>query len=78
MSDPFWLLRPPYCFITVGIFILLLALVYTYTGKAYIRFQGWVNRAEQPKRYWAEVTTYYFLGFGFIALFLYEVHWFSN
>ena len=52
MSDPLWLLRPPYAFLTVGAFIFLLAVVYTYTGKVWVRFHGWVNRAEEPTRYW--------------------------
>lgn len=71
-------LKPPYGFFTFGMFLLFLAVVYTFTGKAYVRFQGWVNRSEQPKRYWSEVTMYYLLGIGSIVLFLYEIHAFSN
>ncbi len=78
MSDPFWFLRPPFVFATVGMFVLFLALFYTYTGKAYVRFQGWVNRAEDPKRYWLEVAMYYLGGISFIGYFLYEVHVFSK
>ena len=74
VADPLWLLKRPYGFFTFGMFLLLLAMVYTYTGKAYVRFQGWVYRAKEPKRYWGEVVTYYLLGAAFIGLFLYEVH----
>jgi hypothetical protein len=77
MSDPFWLLKPPKGFFTFGMFLVLLGTVYTYTGKAYVRFQGWVYRAKEPKCYW-EVVTYYLLGIGLIGLFLYEVHAFSK
>ena len=77
MSDPFWLLKPPYGFFTFGMFVLFLALFYTYTGKAWIRFQGWAYRAKEPKRFWSEVVTYYLLGLGFIVLFLYKIHAFS-
>jgi len=73
MSDPFWFLRPPYTLCTFGVFLIFLAVVYTYTGKAWMRFHGWVYRAEEPKRYWEEVATYYFLGVCFIAYFFWKV-----
>ncbi len=78
MSDKFWLLKPPYTLFTFGMFLLFLAVVYTYTGKAWVRFHGWVYRAEEPKRYWLEVAMYYLLGVGLIGLFLYKVHGLSN
>jgi hypothetical protein len=74
MSDPLWLLRPPYAFFTAGTFVLFLAVVYTYTGKAWIRFHGWVYRVKEPKRYWLEVAMYYLGGFFLIGIFVYEVH----
>jgi hypothetical protein len=78
MADPFWLLRPPNTVFTFGVFLLFLAVVYTYTGKAWIRFQRWVYRAKEPKRYWLEVATYFLCGVGLIMLYLYEVHPFLN
>ena len=72
MSDPFWLLKPPYTLLDAGMFVLFLAVIYTYTGKAYIRFHGWVYRADEPKRYWLEVVAYYVVGVGLIGLFLYS------
>lgn len=78
VSKAFWFLNPPYSLLTFGIFLLFLAAIYTYTGKAWIRFHGWVNRVEEPKRYWLEVATYYLLGVGLIGLFLYKVHAFQN
>jgi hypothetical protein len=61
---------PPYSLFVFGIFILLLAVIYTCTGKAWIRFHGWVYRAEEPKRYWIEVAMYYLFAAGFICYFL--------
>jgi hypothetical protein len=78
MSDPFWLLKPPYTLLDAGMFVLFLAVIYTYTGKAYIRFHGWVYRADEPKRYWLEVVAYYVVGVGLIGLFLYSFNAFSN
>ena len=78
MSDPFRFLRPPYVLFTVGMVFLLAAGVYTYTGKAWIRFHGWVYRAEKPKRFWLEVVTYFLLGLGLIGLSLCKIHGLSK
>ena len=67
------LLRGPYYFLIVGMFLIFLGVVYTYTGKAWIRFRGWAYRAEDPRRYWMGVAAYYFCGVGSIGYFLYEV-----
>ena len=78
LADAFWFFKPPYGFFTFGMLVLFLAVAYTLTGKAYIRFQGWAYRAKEPKRYWGEVITYHVLGAGLIGLFLYEVRAFSH
>jgi hypothetical protein len=61
-----------------GTFLIILAVVYTCTGKAWIRFHGWVNRADEPKRYWLEVAMYYLLGFALIGFHLYKAYEFSK
>jgi len=78
MSDPFWPLKPPYTLFYFGMVLLFLAAIYTYTGKVYVRFSRWVCRADEPKRYWLEVATYYLVGVICIGVFLNEVHAFSN
>ena len=78
MSDPFRFLSPPYVLFTVGMVFLLAAVVYTYTGKAWIRFHGWVYRAEKPKRFWLEVVTCLLLGLGLIGLSLCKIHGLSK
>jgi hypothetical protein len=77
MADLFGLRSPRYGLLTFGIFLIALAMFYTYTGKAYARFHGWVYRADDPKGYWLEVAVSYLLGLGLIGLFLYE-NSFSN
>jgi hypothetical protein len=62
-----WFLRPPNTIFTFGMFLIFLGGVYTYSGKAYIRFNGWVSRAEDPKGYWWEVGMCYLCGFGLIG-----------
>lgn len=78
MSNLPWFLKPPGTLFTAGMFLLSLAVAYTYTGKAWIRMHGWVYRAEEPKRYWLEVAVYYLGAVFLIGLFLYKAHWFSN
>lgn len=78
MPDPFWFLRAPYSLCTFGMFLFFLAGFYMYTGKAYLRFRGWVYREEQPKRYWLEVAMYCLVGLGFIALFFYKARLLSS
>jgi len=73
MSNPFWLLKPPNTLFTAGMVLILLAVVYMCTGKAYARFHGWIYRANDPKGYWLEVAGSFLLGVGLIGLFLYEV-----
>jgi hypothetical protein len=50
-----------------GMFLLFLAVVYTYTGKTWIRAGGWVDRAKEPKRHWLTVAVYYLGGVGCIG-----------
>jgi hypothetical protein len=77
-ADPPWHIRRENILLAFGMFALFLAMVYTYTGKAWTRFHGWVYRAKEPKQYWIEVATYYLGGVGLIVLYLYEVQAFSR
>jgi hypothetical protein len=78
MPDLSSLTRPPYIFLIVGAIFLSAAVVWTYMGKAWIRFYGWAYRAKEPKRFWWEVAMYSLVGVCFIARFLYEVSGLSN
>jgi uncharacterized membrane protein len=73
-----WFLKPPYTLFDFGLFLIILGIVYTCIGKAYVRFNGWVYRVEEPKRYWSAVSTYYIFGAVMIGLFLYEVGVYAN
>jgi len=64
-------IRSPYLFLILGGISLSAAVVWTCTGKAWVRFCGWVYRAEEPKRFWSEVATYYVGGIVFLGIFLY-------
>ena len=66
--------QSPYSLLAFGLFLVLLAAIYLYMGKAWIRFNGWVYLAEEPKRYWLEVGTYVIIGFLCVGWFFYKVH----
>jgi hypothetical protein len=71
MPDLYYLLRPPYIFLILGVISFSAAVVWTYTGKAWVRFDGWVYRAKEPKWFWWEVALYYLVGVLFIGISLY-------
>ncbi|HXR37518.1 MAG TPA: hypothetical protein VN776_00410 [Terracidiphilus sp.] len=58
----------------VGVLSFCAASVFTYTGKAWVRFQGWVYRAKEPKWFWWEVALYYLCGVGLIGYAFYLVN----
>jgi hypothetical protein len=68
-----YLIYPPYLFLLVGIVFLVLAVIWTFTGKAFTRFNRRVYLAEEPIVYWWNVASYYFVGVFLIGYFLYKV-----
>ena len=72
------LLKPPYIFGILGAVSLSVAVVFTCTGKVWVRFNGWVYRAEKPGTFWGEVAVYYLGGVWFLGYFLYKVYGASN
>jgi hypothetical protein len=57
----------------LGCILLSATVVWTYTGRAWVRFYGWVYRAEEPSWFWWEVSFYCLLGVGLIGLFFVKV-----
>jgi hypothetical protein len=78
MSDPFWLLRPPYIFLILGVISISAAVVFSFTGKVWVRFNGWVYRAKEPMWLWWEVALDYLIGFGFVGYFLFRISQLAN
>jgi hypothetical protein len=64
----------PYFFLILGIISLIAGVVSTCTGKALMRFHGWVYRAEEPTLFWQTVGVYYLIAVWFIIYFLYKSH----
>ena len=66
-------IRSPYLFLIIGVFSISAAVAFTCTGKAWVRFYGWIYRAKEPRSFWWEVGLDYLIGTSFIAYFLYRV-----
>jgi hypothetical protein len=73
MPDLNQLLKPPYIFLILGALSISAATVFTFTGKAWVRFSDWVHRAKEPAWFWWEVALYYLVGVWFVGYFLYKV-----
>jgi hypothetical protein len=67
-------IKSPYLFLVLGCLSFSAALVWTFIGKAWVRFYGWVYRSEEPKWFWWEVFLDCVVGGGFIGYFLYKVY----
>jgi len=73
LRDMNWILRSPYLFLVVGVIAISAAAIFTFTGKVWVRFNGWVYRTEEPKAFWGEVVAYCFVGVCFIGVYLFTV-----
>jgi hypothetical protein len=64
---------PPYVLSIIGLALICAAGLFAFTGRAWVRFHGWVYRANDPKSFWWEVALYFFCGIGLITYFVYLV-----
>jgi len=63
MPDLHRLLATPYIgYLMAGIFCIFMTVGRTFQGKLWIRFQGWLYRAEEPKQFWWRIVFGYLLG----------------
>ena len=67
-------IKPPHIFLVLGLLSASAATVFASTGRVWVRFNGWVYRAKEPKWFWYEVAVDYVIGAGFIGYFLYKVY----
>jgi undecaprenyl pyrophosphate phosphatase UppP len=65
--------EPTYTFLIPAVLATSAAVVFTYRGKAWNRFRGWIDRSKEPGRFWWEVGVYYLAGVTFVVCFLLSV-----
>ena len=69
-----FLLRPPFVFLILGIMSISAAAVFTCMGKVWVRANGWIYRAKEPRWFWWEIALDFFIGVWFIGYFLYKAY----
>jgi hypothetical protein len=66
--------NPQYGLLFGGLAFLFAALVFTYTGKAWDRYSGWVCLAKEPGRFWREIAMYCLCGLCLMGYFFYRYY----
>jgi hypothetical protein len=51
-----------------------MALIFTLTGRCLVKYEGIINRAEDPKTFWQNIALYCLLGLLCLGLYLYTVN----
>ena len=57
-----------------GVFVLLLAVYWIYSGRVRTRFDGWIYHTQEPKKFWWQVTMYFISALAIIIFFVYKYH----
>ena len=70
--------RPPHIFLILGFLAVSAAMIFTFTGKVWVRFNGWVYRDKEPGWFWWQVVLDYLIGVFFIGYFFYKVYELAN
>jgi uncharacterized RDD family membrane protein YckC len=69
-----YLIYAPYRTLLLGLVLLLLAVIWTCTGKALAPYYGWVYRAKDSTSFWFNVAVYSLVGAVFIGDFFCKVN----
>jgi hypothetical protein len=72
--DSYWhgyLMARHHVSLILGIVLMVMALIFTLTGRCLVKYQGIISRAEDPKTFWQNIAVYCLLGLFFLGLYLY-------
>ena len=64
------LLSPPNVSLTLGVIFISAAVLFAYTGRVWVRFNGWVYRDKEPTVFLGEIAVYFLGGVLFVGYFL--------
>jgi hypothetical protein len=53
--------KPLFCLI-FGFIFFSLGVLWTLTGRVWLRFHGWVYRVDEPKTFWWNVAVFFLIG----------------
>jgi hypothetical protein len=65
-----FVIYPPHNLALLGVVVLFMGVVWTFTGKVLAPYHGVVRRAEDPSSFWWNVAIYYLIGFTFLVKFI--------
>jgi len=54
-------------FFILGAVFLSVGVVAMFSGRVWVRFNGWVYRDKEPRAFWGEVASIFFVGVAFVA-----------
>ena len=61
-------------FLILGTVLIVLALIFTLTGRCLVKYEGIIHRVKDPKTFWQNVALYYLLGLLCLGLYLYTAN----
>ena len=61
-------------FLILGTVLMVMALIFTLTGRCLVKYEGIIHRAKGPKTFWQNVALYYLLGLLCLGLYLYTAN----
>jgi hypothetical protein len=75
--DSYWygyLMARHHTFLILGTVLMVMALIFTLTGRCLVKYQGIINRAKDRKTFWQHVAVYYLPGLLCLGLYLYTAN----
>jgi hypothetical protein len=76
-QDSYWheyLMARHHTSLILGTVLMVMALIFTLTGRCLVKYQGIISRADDPKTFWQNVALYYLLGLLCLGLYLYTAN----
>jgi heme/copper-type cytochrome/quinol oxidase subunit 2 len=75
--DSYWhgyLMARHHTFLFLGTVLMVMALISTLTGRCLVKYQGIINRAEDPRTFCQNVALHYLLSLLSLGLYLYTAN----
>jgi len=69
-----YLMARHHVFLILGIVLMVMALIFTLTGRCLVKYRGIIYRADDPKTFWQNIALYCLLGLLCLGLYLYTVN----
>ena len=61
-------------FLILGTVLMVMALIFTLSGRCLVKYRGIINRDKDPKKFWQNVAVYYLFGLLSLGLYWYTAN----